>query len=185
VRTTVALTPAETRRLRWLRGQPLDSLWTDGWGVYLQSGTRTLAFLPGEEGIADVFHPDADVVRIRVEEQTGSHSKDGTSELCADLGRILRLARMTTAIASSPPWHVHPDDPSVDAPSRPPENRTLALVDVGVALEADGGWAVVATDGTGFRVFAALEGRAEERLACLTGKVLLAPIFSSPLGVPA
>jgi hypothetical protein len=130
-----------------------------------------------------VFHPDADVVRIRIEEQAKSPSPDGTSELCGALGRILRLARMTTAVASSPPWHVHPDDPSLDAPVVP--DRTFALVDVGVAIETDGGWAVLATDGTGFRVFAALEGKIEERLACLAGKVLLVPVFSSPAGVPA
>lgn len=199
--TVVALSAAETRLLQTLRDQPLDSLTTDGWAIYLHSGARTLAFVPEEsDGPDDVLLPDADVVRVRIEAHgPGAHPASCT-ELGGGLGRILHVARMTTRVAfrlpgpggdDAPapepahegveaPLYFHPDQ-SAPAAGAPGEGLASSLVDVGVALEAERGWAVLATDGWGFRVFAALASNLEERLAPLTGKVRVDPLFTLPV----
>jgi hypothetical protein len=148
----VDLPAAETRLLRTLRGQPLDSLSTDGWAVYLRSGARTLAFVPEErDGPDDILLPDADVVRLRVEDRHALALPDPATELCAGLGVIRRLARMTTAVAfrlpvvAAPgpetegapgselsPLHFHPDDVESGPPGAA-EATVHSLVDVGVA----------------------------------------------------
>jgi hypothetical protein len=195
VRATVALTSEEIRRLRRLRGQSVDSLWTDGWSVHLRSGPRTIAFAPEEVVVDDLFHPDADVVRLRIDEHPHVDPEaPPLAELCGSLGRILGLARMTTAVASEPPVYSHPEDPALDAAyaGQVEPGRVVALVDVGIALETEGGWTVIATDGLVFAVCVALPGRNDERLACLAGRVQLVPVFAeatttatSEAGVPA
>jgi hypothetical protein len=209
VSTAAELPAAEARLLRTLRGHPLDSLSTDGWAVYLRSGTRTLAFVPEElDGPDEILLPDADVVRLRVEDRHAETRAEPITELSAGLGTIRRLARMTAAVAfrlplvSGPagadaagpeaeeppgggltPLYFHPDD--LEAAGAGFAGATAqSLVDVGVAIEADRGWAVIATDGWSFRVLAALEGRAEEALAPLTGKIRLTPLFATA-GQPA
>ena len=190
--TVADLPAAETRLLRSLCAQPLDSLSTDGWAIYLHSGARTLAFVPEEmDGPDEILLPDADVVRIRVEDRHTAAQPDPMTEVSAALGSIRHLARMTTAVAfrlppsggAGPgselsPLYFHPDDRASA------EGTVRSLVYVGVAIEADRGWAVISTDGWGFRVLAALEGRVEEALAPLTGKVRLTPLFAGA-GQPA
>ena len=185
--TAAELPAAELRLLRTLCGQPLDALSTDGWAIHLRSGTRTLAFVPEEmDGPDDILLPDADVVRLRVEDHHAAPRTDSETEVSAGLGSIRHLALMTTMVAfrlplagdalpgsELSPLYFHPDD--VESAY---EALVRSLVDVGVAIEADRGWAVIATDGWGFRVLAALEARGEEALAPLTGKVRLTPLFA-------
>jgi hypothetical protein len=181
VRTPVTLTSEEIRRLKRLRGQPVDSLWTDGWAVHLKSAGRTFGFLPEEVGVEDVFHPDADVVRLRVEEEPHLPlDAPPLAELSGSLGRVLRLAVVSTAVATSPPVLAHPDAIEADGAGPDGSGRAVALVDVGIALELEGGWTVIATDGTEFAVYAALPGRTEERLAALAGRVRLTPLLLAP-----
>lgn len=192
--TAAELPAAELRLLRSLCGQPLDALSTDGWAIYLRSGLRTLAFVPEEmDGPDDILLPDADVVRLRVEDHHAASRTDSMTEVSTGLGSIRHLALMTTTVAfrlpvagdalpgaELTPLHFHPDD----VESAPAEPLVRSRVDVGVAIEADRGWAVIATDGWGFRVLAALEARGEEALAPLTGKVRLTPLFAAA-GQPA
>ena len=83
-------------------------------------------------------------------------------------------------MATSPPLLSHPD--AIEAEGTGPQGpgRAVALVDVGIALELEGGWTVIATDGTEFAVYAALPGRTEERLAGLAGRVRLTPLLLAP-----
>ena len=181
MRTAVALTSEEVRRLKRLRDLVVDSLWTDGWSVHLRGAGRTIAFLPEEVVVEDVFHPDADVVRLRIEEEPYvAPDAPPLAEVCGGMGRILRLAVMTTAVANAPPLHAHPEAP---ATSEDP-TRTVALVDVGIAFETEGGWTVIATDGIEFGVHVALPGRTQRNLAVLAGRVVLTPVFTAP-GVTA
>lgn len=192
--TRVALSAPELRLLQSLRGQPLDALFTDGWTIQLHSGRRTLLFLPEEvDGPDDVLLPDADVVRLRVEERRGAGRVEPVTELARGLGIIRRMASMSVGLSfrlpggdgagaaaedgTEPPRPFHPDELAAGEAERP-QTQARSVVDVGVALETDRGWALIATDGWGFRVFAALGNAPEERLAPLTGKVRLDPLFS-------